>query len=562
MKKTIAFFLAVVMIMTAFTGCGSTPAAEPAQNEASQESPAQNAPAASAEPKILVVQNESEADSLDPQKATDARAHEFLGTFVEGLCTIDANGNVIGAMAESYEMSDDGLTYTFHLRDANWSNGTPVTAHDFVFAWQRSVDPEIGGEYAFMVYEVAQIKNAQAIADGEMDKSELGVTAVDDKTLVVELATPVIFFDSLTAFPTFFPVNEEFYNSCNGQFATSPETLLANGPYVVTEYAPATTTYTVMKNEAYWDADAVQLDGIKFQVINDNQTSLLNFQSGAVDIVRIGGEVVELVREDPCFSVLPFAGYLWYLSFNMTGDEDLANLNLRNAIYYAVDRELLAAGVLADGSDPATYVVPTNLANGPDGQDYRKTGEIYEGGDDAKALEYYQKACEELGKDAFSFEMVIEDTDTCAKVAVFLQEQLQSKLPGMEISIRTVSRKQRNQELRAGEYQIGLTRWGADYLDPMTFLALWSTGNSNNFGRWSNAEYDQILDDCTTGQYAADAAARWVAMHDAEAIVMENRVVAPLYETHSCVLMSERMDGLSFQPYGILRNYKYVTISE
>ena len=383
---------------------------------------------------------------------------------------------------------------------------------------------------------------------------------IRDRT--VELENPVVFFPSLTAFPTFFPVNEAFYNSCGESFATSPDTLLSCGPYIVTEFDPAATSYEVMKNSQYWDAENVSLTGIAFQVISDNQTSLLNFQNGEMDVVRIGGEQVELVRDDPAFRVLPFAGYLWYLSLNMKGVEALNNLNMRKAIYYAVDRQLLADNVLADGSDPATYLIPTNLANGPEGQDYRAEGPEYEGGDAQKAAEAYAMACEELGQKEFSFEMTIEDTDTIAKVAAFLQDQIQTKLPGVTISIRTVSRKQLNSDMRAGEYNIGLTRWGADYLDPMTFLALWKTDASNNFGGWSSPEYDAILDECTTGTLAADDQGRWGALHDAEQIAMENCVVVPLYETHSCVLQNPQVEGLTYQPYGILRNYKYVTINQ
>ena len=568
MRKLLSVALTAAILAGTLTACGGSeaptkPAGEPSASvstEAAKETNAQ--PSEPAAGRILKVQNEAEVDSLDPQIAMDARAHELLGTFMEGLCTIDADGNVAGALAETYEASEDGRTYTFHLREAKWSNGDPVKADDFVFAWQRAVDPEVASEYAFMLYEVAQIKNGQAIADGKMDKSQLGVKAVDERTLTVELESPVVYFASLTAFPTFFPVNQAFYESCQGSFATSPETLLSCGPYIITEYGPAATTYTCMKNDMYWDADAVSLAGITFQVISDNQTSLLSFQNGEMDVVRIGGEQVELVRDDPAFRVLPFAGYLWYLSLNMDGVEALDNLNMRSALYCAVDRKLLANNVLADGSDPATYLVPTNLANGPDGKDYRSTGPQYEGSDDARAAEFYQKACEELGKSEFSFELVIEDTDTCAKVAAFLQDQFQSKLPGVTVSIRTVSRKQRNEDMRAGNYEIGFTRWGADYLDPMTFLALWGSDSSNNFGKWSDETYDGLLADCSTGKYAADPAGRWEAMHQAEKIVMDNRVVIPLYETHSCVLQNTKMDGLTFQPYGILRNYKYVTISE
>jgi oligopeptide transport system substrate-binding protein len=259
----------------------------------------------------LNVMFETPVESLDPQQATDGTSFEVIADYTDGLMQMDADGKPVPAIAESDEVSDDGLTWTFHLReDAKWSNGTPVTAADFVFAWQRAVDPDIASEYSYMLSDIGQVKNAASIIAGDMDKSELGVTAVDDYTLQVELEAPVSYFESLMYFPTFYPVNEEFYNSVGDTFATSPETTLSNGAFILDSYEPAATEIHLTKNPDYYDADRVKLAGIDYQVIQDSQTALMSYQSGALDMTLVNGDQVDQVKDDPEFSAIA-AGYLW-----------------------------------------------------------------------------------------------------------------------------------------------------------------------------------------------------------------------------------------------------------
>ena len=210
-----------VLALTACGGSSSSVAASSASGTASSA-------AGTAQGGTLNIMLETEVQSLDPQVATDGTSFEVIADYTDGLMQMDADGQAVPAIAESYDLSDDGLTYTFHLRtDAKWSNGTPVTAADFVFGWQRAVDPDVASEYAYMLSDIGQVENAAEIIAGEKDKSELGVTAVDDKTLEVKLNVPVSYFLSLMYFPTFYPVNEEFFTSCGDTFATSPETVLS-----------------------------------------------------------------------------------------------------------------------------------------------------------------------------------------------------------------------------------------------------------------------------------------------------------------------------------------------
>ena len=205
------------------------------------------------------------------------------------------NGKFCGQLAESWEISEDGLTYTFHLRDAKWSNGDAVTAADFVFGWQRAVDPANASEYSYMLSDIGQVVNAAEIIAGEKPVTDLGVTAVDDKTLEVQLNVPVSYFLSLMYFPTFYPVNEAFFNTCKDTFGTSPDTVLSNGAFILTDYQPAATAFELTKNPDYYDAANIALDGLAYQVIKDSQQALMSFQTGALDLTLLNGEQVDQV---------------------------------------------------------------------------------------------------------------------------------------------------------------------------------------------------------------------------------------------------------------------------
>lgn len=542
----------------AATGAGTATTAA-----AAESTPAQPAGAASKE--SLKVMMETPVQSLDPQQATDGTSFEVIADYTDGLMQMDKDGKAVNALAESYEVSDDGLTWTFKIRkDANWSNGTPVTAKDFVFGWQRAVDPNVASEYSYMLSDIGQIKNAAEIIAGKKDKSELGVTAVDDKTLKVELNSPVSYFTSLMYFPTFYPVNEEFFNSCADTFGTSPETTLSNGAFILDSYEPAATEFHLSKNENYYDASKIQLAGLDYQVIQDSQTALMSYQNGELDMTLVNGDQVDQVKDDPAFKAIG-AGYLWYVSPNIKEVPELANDNIRKALTFAIDREAITSNILKDGSKPTYTAVPMDFAAGPDGSDFSADQTKFQdvcASDTAKAAEYWKKGLEELGKDSINLEMVVDADDAPQKVATVLQEQWQSTLPGLTISLKVEPKKQRVKDMQDGNFQLGLTRWGPDYADPMTYLGMWVTDNSNNYGFWSNADYDAIIKECTTGDLATDAKGRWAKLYDAEKIVMDNSVIFPLYTQCNAEMVSTKVSGVEFHPVALNRVYKNAVKSE
>ncbi|MBR2041552.1 MAG: hypothetical protein IJ945_04190 [Oscillospiraceae bacterium] len=252
-------------------------------------------------------------DSIDPALTSAGDDFEVIGTMVEGLFRCDASGAAIPGMAESYEVDENG-TWTFHLRDAKWSNGDPVTADDFVYAWQRCFT--IPAEYVFL-FETAGIKNAAAIIAGEKDVTELGVYAVDDKTLVVEFDVPCAFFDSLMFFPVFYPVNRAFAEECGDLYGSAPEYYLSNGPFELIEYTPAATEFSMAKNENYWAADEIKIAGLNYKVILDSQQAYLAYQNNELDVCVLSSELADLLKTDPEF-VATESGYLWYMSPNVS----------------------------------------------------------------------------------------------------------------------------------------------------------------------------------------------------------------------------------------------------
>lgn len=570
MKKTKAALaiLTALSMMAGLAGCGGSGASPTDGSGAATAAGESQAPAESADggadkaegtgTSDLNIMLETPVQSLDPQQATDGTSFEVIADYTDGLMQMDADGQAVPAIAETYDLSDDGLTYTFHLRDAKWSNGEPVTAADFVFAWQRAVDPAVASEYAYMLSDIGQIKNAAEIIAGSKDKSELGVTAVDDKTLEVQLNVPVSYFLSLMYFPTFYPVNQAFFESCGDTFATSPETTLSNGAFTMDAYEPAATAFHLTKNEDYWDAARVKLPGLNYQVIQDSQQALMSYQTGDLDMTLVNGEQVDQVKEDPEFITIG-AGYLWYVSPNMDAVPELANLNVRLALTSAIDREAITADVLKDGSAPTYTAVPMQFAAGPDGSDFSEDQAKFSdvcAFDAAKAAEYWTKGLEELGITELTLDMIVDADDAPQKVAQVLKEQWETTLPGLSVNLTVEPKKQRVEDMQNGDFQLGLTRWGPDYADPMTYLGMWITDNPNNYGLWSNPEYDGIIAECTTGDLCTDPEGRWARLYDAEKLVMDEAVIFPLYTQCNAEMMSAKVSGVEFHPVALNRVYK------
>ena len=510
--------------------------------------------------------------SIDSAQCADASSFELIADCIDGLMQLDSNGKPIPAIAENVDVSGDGKTYTFHLRDAKWSNGEPVTANDFVFAWRRHCQKS--GNYAYIMGNtVACVKNADAVIKGG-DPTTLGVTAKDEKTLVVELEAPVPFFLSLMSFPTFYPINEKFYNSLEeGSYGTSPETFLSNGAFVLTNYLPGAANIQLKKNDSYWNAANISLDGFQYQVVTSSDNALISFKNGTLNLVELGGNQVEHVKQDAELSknLQTFGtGDLTYLSFNQDPKNHhagaLSNVNLRLALSNAIDRESLVNNFVMSGAKATYTAIPVDFApNAEDGKFFSADQKRYSdvvSFDVDKAKKFLDTAKSELGKDSFDLQLIYanDSGDTMAKVVQAIKSQVEANLPGVTINLQPMPKAEYLKDVTSNNYDLAVVDWVPDYDDPMTFFTLWTTAGCEIAEHWSNAEYDKIISDCTTGSLAADYQARWNALYDAEKILLDNAVISPLYTGSAAVLISPNVTGMEFHVAGVSRVFKNVKI--
>ena len=559
-KKILPLLLALLML----AGCGAPAAQETVPVPAAPADAASADTAEDGDYKVLNVGRMAELFDMDSTIATEADCLEVISAIIEPLFVTAADGTPVNALCASYETNEESTEYVFHIReDANWMNGVPVTADDFVFAWRRLVDPVTASEYSFMM-EVAAVKNATPIISGELPIEELGVSAVDSKTLKVELDHPVSYFLNLMTFPSFCPINEAFATELGSEYALGADKLLCCGPFYMSAWDVGGNTYQLKKNPSYYDADKVNLDEINFQIIKDPQQTMLAYENGTLDYVRLSGDQIVKYQTMDGFTRIE-EGYLWYLSPNLNPKSEeyscgLENENLRMAIALSYDKDVICYEILQDGSTPADFAIPNRLAIGPDGKDFRETSPLYLQTDKAKAQEYWEAAKEELGVDEVTIELLYDDSDSTPLIAQFLQSEIENNLPGVHINLKSQPKKSRTELMQNREYQLGLTRWGPDYADPMTYLDMWTTGSTYNYGERSNEEYDKLIADAN-GDLANRYEERWEALKQAEALVMEHAVILPVYQKGTAAMVRPGITGLAFFPVGVGTIYKDVDVN-
>lgn len=511
--------------------------------------------------KVLNFTNPENIPTMDSSLATDESSFVYLAATTEGLYRLDAETQTSPGIAEDHEESDDGLTWTFNLRDdAKWQNGDPVTAHDFVYAWQRAVDPDTGSEYGpYMMNGV--IKNAEAISKGDKPVEDLGATAEDDYTLVVELENPTPYFETLTTFGTFFPLNEDFVEEQGDDYAISAENLLANGPYKMANWESTSDSWELEKNEDYWDADEVKMDKLTFEVVKDPQTAVDLYESGVVDRVDLTSDLVDEFSTNDDYVATPDT-FVHYIKLNQTNNEALANENVRKAISRAFDKEAMVNEVLNNGSFVANGIIPADFTPMPDTEeDFREVSGDHVLYDVDEAQEYWEKGLEELGTDSVEIELLTDDDETTKTMVEYLANQFSSNLPGLTIDLKKVPKEQRLDLDDSADFEMQVTRWGPDFLDPFTFMNLFTTDSGNNHMDYSNPEYDKLVKD-TASDLATDNPARYENFLEAEKVLFENGAIAPLYQASRAQLISPRVEDVHVNPFGATYEYKWADVNE
>lgn len=504
-----------------------------------------------------------EMPTADLSVATDTISFTALNNVYEGIYRLDKDSKPQPAGAsELADVSEDGLTYKIKLReDAKWSNGEPVTAADYVYGWQRTVDPKTASEYAYLFEPVA---NAADITAGKKDKSELGIKANGDHELEITLTKQTPYFQYLLAFPSFFPQSQAVVEENGDAYASASDKAVYNGPFTLEDFdGPGTDTeWTYKKNDEYWDKDEVKLSEVKVSVVKESSTSLNLFKDGQADDVILSGELAQQNANDPAYTSVKEAR-ISYIEFNQREeDSPFNNADLRKAISYSINRDALVKQVMGDGSVASTGLIPADMTKNPDtNEDFAKEAGDLVSYDKDKAKEHWEKAKKELGIDSLEFELMASDDDSTKKVIEYIQNSIQENLDGVKVKPVPVPFSVRLDRSSSGDFDTVLGGWGADYADPSSFTDLFVTGNSYNRGQWSNEEYDKVVK-ASSSTDAGDEKARWDDLQEANKIIADDMGVAPVYQKAEGHLVNEKVKGIVHHAAGASWDYKWTYIEE
>jgi len=534
-KSVFALVSSVALLGAALAGCagetatpsnntGQTPAAQPEKKE----------------PAVLKLNLHTEPPTADPGLAEDTTSGAIVRATFDGLTRTTEDGKPHESMAEKIEVSSDMLTYTFKLRDAKWSNGDPVTAHDFEFAWKRVLDPKTAANYAYQLY---YIKNAEKANKGEAKLDDVGVKALDDKTLQVTLENPTPYFLELTAFYTYYPVNKKVVEA-DPKWATEAKSHVGNGPFKMETWEHKS-KLVLVKNDNYWDKDAVKLDRIEFSMVEDENTELSMYENGELDwagapLSDIPTDARATLKSAGKLITQPIAGTYWY-KFN-TEKAPFNNVKIRKAFTYAINRQAIIDNITQTNQQPAMGAVPPSMALKQDG--YFKDNDV----ETAKKL--LEEGMKELGITKLPpITLSYNTSEGHKKIAEAIQDQWKKSL-GVEVKLENKEWKVYLEDLHQGKFQIGRMGWLGDFNDPINFLELYKDKNGgNNDTRWENPKYKELLN---KSALEADPEKRKAILAEAEAILMEEMPIAPIYFYTQSYVKNDNIKGVILDGLGFV----------
>lgn len=507
----------------------------------------------SAQAQVITVASGGELSTLDSAHYTDVYSSDMIGQVVEGLYRMDKNHDPELGIAESEPtVSDDGLVYTFKLKDTSWTNGDPVVAGDFVYAFKNVVDPAYGSSSS---NQMDVFKNGRKIREGQASLDDFGVKALDDKTLELTLEYPIPYLSQVLVGTPFMPKNEKFAEEKGEAYGTSTDDFVGNGPFVISGWDGNTETWELKKNEDYWDQENVKLDTINVQVIKEIGTGTNLFDAGDLDYTVLADTYALQYKDSPQANFVPKA-MVGYLSPNHKR-EVTGNVNVRKAILQAIDKETFAKDILGDGSTTINGFVPKDFAKDPEtGEDFRKESGDYLPFDLAAAQKSWETAKKELGKDEIELELLSADTALAKKTIEYVQGQLQQNLPGLTIKLKSIPLQNRLDLQTAGDFDLVFGTWTPDYADPINFLEFYDSKSGLNTAGYNNPEYDAGLNDARI-TLANEPKQRWDKMIDLEEILIEkDAAVLPLYQGSIGYLKSDELQDLQVFPFGRTVSYR------
>lgn len=497
--------------------------------------------------------------TLDSSQAADASSINTLLNVEAGLVRSDQNNHVVNDLAQNIELSKDGLTYNVTLKpNLKWSNGDELTAQDFVYGWQRTVDPKTGSEYA---QALAPVKNANAIIDGKAPVSSLGIKAVGKDKLVITLAAPTPYFEKLMTEQAFYPLNQKFVEKYGKAYGTTSDKTLYDGPYLFAKGSKGWTgtnkSFSLVKNPDFYDAKAVKAPGVNYQVLDNATTAAELYKQGKLDLTSLNTpELVTANKSNAGYKVLP-AARVDVLEYNQSGKVPaLDNAKIREAINLATNRQGLL-DVAAPYYKVNKTLTPQGLDTAPNGEDFAKYAAQPYSYNASKAAELFKEGLKEIGKS--SLDLTIEgDSDVAFhKSAVdYLKENLEQTLPGLKIEESLVPKAQRLKDAQNNNFQIILSSWGADYNEPSDFLTNFQTGSPFNDGRFSNASFDKAWKAATSQPDITNPNKLYADYKAAEAALYEQSNIDPLDTNAAPMLINPHLKGVSELNSGLINDLR------
>lgn len=494
--------LTIAMATTLFAGCGNKSASNANQT--------------------LVYNLGTDSETIDPALNEAVDGATVVANAFEGLTRIGDDNNVKPGVAEKWEISSDGTVYTFYLRkNAKWSDGKPVTAKDFEFAWKRALDPKLAASYAFFLTD--NIKNAEEYYNGKASWEDVGIKVKDDYTIEVTLKVPTAFFLQLVAMPIYMPLRQDALEKGGEQWTQSGDTYIGNGPFKMVKWTHNDSMEWV-KNENYWDAKNVKLSKMTWVMVTEASSALPSWEKGEIDIIESvpPAEAPRLIQEKK-LQVIPELG-TYYLYFN-TKKAPLNDARVRKALALAINRQSIKEAVLKTGQITAYAQVPYGIKEADGKADFReKAGDLFKE-DVNLAKQLLAEAGFPDGKGFPEMTYLYNTNESHKKIAEMIQDMWKNNL-GINIKLANQEWKVFQKTRQNGDFDIARGGWIADYIDPMTFLDMFMSDNSFNDGKYNNAQYDALLKEAKT---ATDLTKRDQLMHDAEKIIIDEMGICPIY---------------------------------
>lgn len=511
------------------------------------------------------VLNLSYPSSLDSIDISNMSGYGSTGNIFESLYRLGKNGSITPGLAKSTKVSKDGKTYTFTIHNAKWSDGSKITAQDFVYSWKRTVTPATKSQYAYLF---SGVKNADEIVAGKKSPSTLGVKAQGEHTFIVTLDKPITYFKKLMTYPLFGPISEKAVKKWGNKYATKAQYMLYSGPFKLTGWTGTNNSWQFVKNNQYWDKKAVHLQKINYTVNESTTTTLNLFQEKKLDLTQLASEQVKNMKSSSDYTTYPYSitAFLVYnfQDSNATIKKALNNAKIRQAISLSINRKTLVKNVIGDASTVSKTFVPQDLVkDAKTGKDFADESTVKNSTSYNKALaqKLWKQGLKETGIKKLSIQLLASNDEPNKPISQYLKSALEKNLDGLTVNLSNIPSKVASSRAQSGDFDLYLSGWGADFNDPISHLQIMTNNSGYNYGKYNSSTYNALVNKAQN-QDANDTSARWQDMINAEKTIMKDQGITPLYQTVYSYLQNPKVKGIIHNTAGTQWNYKYAYIAK